>query len=76
MQTTLKITSVDEVDNGFFSSVMMIPSQEKDRECISNIILILNFKGLEKFQIHQAKVYISTSIKPFTLPLRSVPCHL
>ena len=65
IQTNLKITSLDKNDNHFFSSEMMIPSQEKDSMFITNIILIVkqfwqNFRRLEKFQIYLVKVYIST----------------
>lgn len=41
IQTNLKITSLDKNDNHFFSSEMMIPSQEKDSMFITNIILIV-----------------------------------
>ena len=77
----LKIISLDKDDNHIFYPVLMISSQEKDGEFINNICLTLkhypqNFKGLGKLQNYQVKLYTDNSIKPVSVPPRSVPYYL
>ena len=77
----LKIISLDKDDHHIFNPVLMILSQEKDGEFISNICSILqhypqNFKGLRKLRNYQVKLYTDNSIKLVAVPPRSVPYHL
>ena len=77
----LKIISLDKDDNHIFNPVLMISTQEKDGEFISDISSIRehylqNFKGLGKLQNFQVKLYTDNSIKPVAIPPRSVPYHL